>query len=164
MLTPTFFNPRDLIPEYSWVNVLPTIFISVTAISIGYITASTFMLLSAPIHVKSLCGGMVSFLSCFSEKIEIVPDCSCKINTAYQIGGGVSLAICSAVVQAVDIDKGHDVAQQYTTGLWCTAAISGVGLIIAVFFLKSDTSATTRGEEEKTVMQSEVLKNDINMA
>ncbi|QKX56319.1 uncharacterized protein TRUGW13939_03420 [Talaromyces rugulosus] len=126
-----------------WVNVLPTIFISVTAISIGYISASTFMLLSAPMHVKSLCGGM--------------------INTAYQIGGGVSLAICSAVVQAVDIDKGHDVAQQYTTGLWCTAGISGVGLIVAVFFLKSDRSVFTRGEENIDV-QTEILKNDINMA
>lgn len=75
----------------------------------------------------------------------------------------MSLAICSAVVQAVDIDKGHDVAQQYTTGLWCTAGISGIGLIVAVLFLKSDRSISTRAEE-KTDVQREILKNDISMA
>lgn len=136
------------------------------------------MLLSAPMHVKSLCGGMVSspsFLYFFLWEIEhtigaqklvkpsYIADFAWQINTAYQIGGGVSLAICSAVVQAVDIDKGHDVTQQYTTGLWCTAGISGVGLIVAVFFLKSDRSVSTR-REENTDVQTEFLKNDINMA
>lgn len=46
---------------YSWVNIMPTSFISVTGISIGYITASTLMLISAPMNVKSLCGGMVGY-------------------------------------------------------------------------------------------------------
>ncbi|OKL60184.1 hypothetical protein UA08_04926 [Talaromyces atroroseus] len=123
-----------------WVNVLPTSFISVTGISIGYITASTLMLISAPMNVKSLCGGM--------------------INTAYQIGGGVTLAICSAVVQEVDIDKGHDLAQQYTTGLWCTAGVSGVGLLVAVFFLKNDHSASASAREGKpSNTRAEVLEH-----
>lgn len=79
-----------------------------------------------------------------------------QINTAYQIGGGVTLAICSAVVQAVDIDKGHDVAQQYTTGLWCTAGIAGIGLLVAVFGLKNDFSASSQ-ESDSASSQTEDL-------
>lgn len=45
--------------NYSWTNVLPTSLISVTGVSIAYITASTTMLASVPVNVKSLCGGMV---------------------------------------------------------------------------------------------------------
>lgn len=43
----------------SWTNVLPTSLISVTGVSIAYITASTTMLAGVPVNVKSLCGGMV---------------------------------------------------------------------------------------------------------
>lgn len=46
--------------QYSWVNVMPTSFLSITGISIAYITCSTLMLVNAPMNVKSLCGGMVS--------------------------------------------------------------------------------------------------------
>ena len=44
----------------SWSNVLPTSLISVTGVSIAYITASTTMLAGVPVNVKSLCGGMVT--------------------------------------------------------------------------------------------------------
>lgn len=47
------------IDSYSWTNVLPTSLISVTGVSIAYITASTTMLAGVPVNVKSLCGGMV---------------------------------------------------------------------------------------------------------
>ncbi|ODM16820.1 hypothetical protein SI65_07785 [Aspergillus cristatus] len=95
-----------------WTNVLPTSLISVTGVSIAYITASTTMLASVPVNVKSLCGGM--------------------INTAFQIGSGVALAVSSAVTQSVDVNKGHPLAQQYQTGLWCSAGLAGVGLLFSI--------------------------------
>lgn len=54
--------------NYSWTNVLPTSLISVTGVSIAYITASTTMLASVPVNVKSLCGGMVRSFPQFSLK------------------------------------------------------------------------------------------------
>lgn len=56
------------IDNYSWTNVLPTSLISVTGVSIAYITASTTMLASVPVNVKSLCGGMVRSLILVSYK------------------------------------------------------------------------------------------------
>ncbi|KAF3392977.1 hypothetical protein DPV78_010154 [Talaromyces pinophilus] len=97
-------DSQVLTSESSSANVIPTSFLSITGVSIAYLTCSTLMLINAPMNVKSLCGGM--------------------INTAYQIGVGVSLAIPSAVVQGVNIKKGHNVAQQYTTSLWCTSGIA----------------------------------------
>lgn len=55
------------------------------------------------------------------------------LNTAFQIGSGVALAISAAVTDAVDIQKGHSVAQQYSTGLWCSTGLAGLGLLIAFF-------------------------------
>ncbi|RAL06199.1 MFS transporter [Aspergillus ibericus CBS 121593] len=95
-----------------WINVLPTSLISITAVSLIFVTTSTAILTTVPVNVKSLCGGM--------------------LNTAFQIGSGVALAISAAVTEAVDIKKGHDLAQQYATGLWCSAGLAGLGLIIAV--------------------------------
>ncbi|KAF9884001.1 hypothetical protein FE257_002389 [Aspergillus nanangensis] len=53
------------------------------------------------------------------------------LNTAFHIGSGVALAISAAVTEAVDIEQGHGLAQQYATGLWCSAGLGGVGLVIA---------------------------------
>lgn len=68
------------------------------------------------------------------------------------------MAICSAVVQAVDIDKGHGLAQQYSTGLWVTSCISGVGLLVAVFWLKNDHSASALGDGSSDA-KNEVLQH-----
>ncbi|KAL4893615.1 MFS transporter [Aspergillus ambiguus] len=104
-------------PETSfWVNVLPTSLLSISAVSLIFVTTSTVILTSVPVQVKSLCGGM--------------------LNTAFQIGSGVALAISAAVTEAVDIEQGHGLAQQYATGLWCSAGLGGVGLIIAFFAVR----------------------------
>jgi hypothetical protein len=60
-------------------------------------------------------------------------------------------------VQGVDINKGHGVAQQYTTGLWCTSGIAGIGLIFAVFFLKNDHSASVKSSSETS--RAEILEH-----
>ncbi|PYI29871.1 permease of the major facilitator superfamily [Aspergillus indologenus CBS 114.80] len=104
-------------PESSfWINVFPASLISITAVSLIFVTTSTCILTTVPINVKSLCGGM--------------------LNTAFQIGSGVALAISAAVTEAVDIEKGHDLAHQYATGLWCSAGLAGLGLIVALFSVR----------------------------
>jgi hypothetical protein len=59
-----------------------------------------------------------------------------QLNTAFQIGSGVALAISAAVTEAVDIQKGHSLAQQYSTGLWCSAGLAGLGLVIAMILVR----------------------------
>jgi hypothetical protein len=60
-------------------------------------------------------------------------------------------------VQGVDINEGHGDAQQYTTGLWCTSVIAGIGLIFAVFFLKNDYSASTKNSSDTS--RADVLEH-----
>ncbi len=59
-----------------------------------------------------------------------------QLNTAYQIGSGVALAISAATTEAVDIEKEHDIAHQYATGLWCSTGIAGLGLIIGILAVR----------------------------
>jgi hypothetical protein len=42
------------------VNVLATSLISISAVSLIFVTTSTTILTTVPVEVKSLCGGMVS--------------------------------------------------------------------------------------------------------
>jgi predicted MFS family arabinose efflux permease len=100
-----------------WKHVFPTSVIGVAGVTITYCTVSIFMLSSVPVNAKSLCGGMV--------------------NTAFQIGSGVGLALSSAVVQAVDVKKGHGELKQYETGLWCCVGLAAVGLVASVVGVKS---------------------------
>ncbi|BCR82763.1 MFS transporter [Aspergillus chevalieri] len=112
---PSALTATNQEPDF-WVNVLPASLISITAVSLIFVTTSTLILTTVPVNVKSLCGGM--------------------LNTAFQIGSGVALAISAAVTDAVDISKGHSIAQQYSTGLWCSAGLAGLGLIIAFFSVR----------------------------
>ncbi|THW60071.1 hypothetical protein D6D20_06051 [Aureobasidium pullulans] len=111
--------PASLMPAEDpnfWRYILPTSVMVVTGVSICYICITNIMLGSVPANVKSLCGGLV--------------------NTAFQIGSGVSLALAAAVVDAVDIKKGHDEATQYQTGLYCCIGLSGLGLVVSAFGLR----------------------------
>lgn len=99
-----------------WKHVFPTTVMSVAGTTIVYCTITVVLLASVPVNVKSLCGGMV--------------------NTAFQIGSGVGLALSTAVVQAVDGDKGHSELRQYETGLWCVVGLGGVGILASVFGVK----------------------------
>ena len=100
-----------------WKHVFPTSIISVIGIGTTYCTITVVAMASVPLSAKSLCGGM--------------------INTAFQIGSGVGLALASAVVQSTEINKGHGLLAQYKTGLWCCVGLAGVGLIGTAFGVKS---------------------------
>ncbi|KAI3391845.1 hypothetical protein diail_6696 [Diaporthe ilicicola] len=99
-----------------WRHVFPTTILSVAGVTIVYCTITVVLLASVPVNVQSMCGGM--------------------INTAFQIGSGVGLALASAVVQAVDTAKGHSELLQYKTGLWCCVGLAGVGLVASLFGVK----------------------------
>ncbi|KAK7424094.1 hypothetical protein QQX98_000704 [Neonectria punicea] len=100
-----------------WKHVFPTTIVGVAGTTIVYCTITVVLLDSVPTNVKSLCGGM--------------------INTAFQIGSGVGLALASAIVQAVDTRKGHSILQQYCTGLWCCVGLAGVGMLASTVGIKN---------------------------
>ncbi|KPM44220.1 hypothetical protein AK830_g2358 [Neonectria ditissima] len=100
-----------------WKHVFPTTIVGVAGTTIVYCTITVVLLDSVPTNVKSLCGGM--------------------INTAFQIGSGVGLALASAIVQAVDTRKGHSMLQQYCTGLWCCVGLAGIGMVASGVGIKN---------------------------
>ncbi|KAK2063604.1 major facilitator superfamily transporter [Colletotrichum caudatum] len=100
-----------------WKHVFPTTVMGVAGTTIVYCTITVVLLASVPVNVKSLCGGM--------------------INTAFQIGSGVGLALASAIVQAVDTSKGHSQLQQFNTGLWCCVGLASVGVVASTFGVKN---------------------------
>lgn len=100
-----------------WKHVFPTTIICVIGIGTTYCTITVQAMASVPLSAKSLCGGM--------------------INTSFQIGSGVGLALASAVVQSTQINKGHGLLAQYSTGLWCCVGLAAVGLISTAFGVKS---------------------------
>lgn len=100
-----------------WRHVFPTTIIGVAGVTIVYCTITVVLLASVPVNVKSLCGGM--------------------INTAFQIGSGVGLALASAIVQAVETSKGHGLLHQYGTGLWCCVGLAAVGMTASVVGVKN---------------------------
>ena len=95
-----------------WTHILPATILGVAGVTIGYCTITVVLLSSVPVNVKSLCAGM--------------------INTAYQLGSGVALALSTAIVQAVDVKRGHSVMRQYETGLWCCVGFGALSLVSAV--------------------------------
>lgn len=121
----------------SWLNVLPTSLISISSVSLIFVTTSTVILTSVPVHIKSLCGGMVSpsplsSNSCVGQNYTNTE----QLNTAFQIGSGFALAISAAVTTEVDMKQNHGLSQQYSTGLWCSAGLAGLGLIIALIAVR----------------------------
>lgn len=94
-----------------------------------------------PNNVKSLCGGMVRRPS---PSIQPKPQNSNidQINTAFQIGSGVGLALTSAIVTAIDTNKGHGIITQYRTGLWCCVGFAGIGVFSSFFGVKGTSRFT----------------------
>lgn len=109
-----------------WKHIFPTCVISVMGIAITYCTITVVALASVPLSAKSLCGGM--------------------INTSFQIGSGVGLAVASAIVQATEINKGHGLLSQYETGMWCCVGFAGIGFL-GCLFVKTTTAGHIAGSD-----------------
>ena len=114
-------TPQDL---SFWKHVFPVTVLVVSGVTIVYCTITVVLLASVPDNVKSLCGGMV--------------------NTAFQIGSGVGLALTTAVVDAVDVKKGHLQLSQYRTGLICCAGLGVLGFCSALTV--KNTGKVKRGQ------------------
>lgn len=110
-----------------WLHVFPTTLLSVAGVTVVYCTITVVALQSVPDNVKSLCGGM--------------------LNTAFQIGSGVGLALSTAVVQAVDVKKGHGELKQYETGLWCVVGLGMIGLVASAVGVKGVDKSAGRKQE-----------------
>lgn len=100
-----------------WEHVFSSAVMTSVGFTILFCTITVALLASVPANIKSLCGGM--------------------IQSAFQIGGGVGLAITSAIVQSTETKKGHSLLEQYRTGMWCCVALSGVGLVVTLFGVRT---------------------------
>ena len=107
-----------------WKHIFATTVLGVAGVTIVYCTITVVLLASVPDNVKSLCGGMV--------------------NTAFQIGSGVGLALSTAVVDAVDVKKGHSQLSQYKTGLICCVGLGIIGFCSALTV--KNTGKVKRGQ------------------
>lgn len=115
-----------------WSHCLPTSILTVAGVTIVYCSCTIILLSSVPVAVKSLCGGM--------------------INTAFQIGSGVGLALTSAVVQAVDTNKGKGAVEQYSTGLWVCVAFGGVGFVASAFGVRNSSAEGFGGRKGEKIV------------
>lgn len=62
LYVPRCYIDRNALTLSSWINTLPSSLLSISAVSFIFVTTSTTILTSVPVNVKSLCGGMVSYI------------------------------------------------------------------------------------------------------
>ncbi|KAI8916598.1 major facilitator superfamily-domain-containing protein [Powellomyces hirtus] len=126
-----FYNHEN---QY-WSIVFPSFIVGVTGLSSVYASVSIAAISAAPADQAGIVGGL--------------------LNTAFQIGGGLGLAITTAVSTTFNspTDKGEDLLQGYHAGLWTATAMVGLALVIAIFFIKNVDMSS---KQETEVMQ-EVL-------
>jgi hypothetical protein len=67
------------------------------------------------------------------------------LNTAFQIGSGVALAISAATTEAVDIEKGHAIAQQYSTGFGAPLDLQALASLLGLSLYGDEESAHRTG-------------------
>jgi hypothetical protein len=84
----TKMKARSYANFHSWVNTLATSLISITAVSLIFVTTSTTILTSVPVNVKSLCGGMVS-----PTRFSGMLDKSDKISTSLTLHSKLGLVL-----------------------------------------------------------------------
>lgn len=107
-------------PHSFWRYVLPTSILCVCGPSVVFCTITVVLMASVTPDMQSLCGGMV--------------------NTAFQLGGGVGLAVVSSIVQSTQTNKGRSLTKQYTTGMWICMALAGLATAIIVLGVRSKSS------------------------
>ncbi|KAJ3152751.1 hypothetical protein HDU86_005509 [Geranomyces michiganensis] len=111
-------DTKDHSQQY-WSIVFPSFIIGTTGLSSVYASVSIAAISAAPAAQAGIVGGL--------------------LNTAFQLGGGVGLAITTAVATAVNAPDatGHDLMKGYHAGLWTATGLVGVGLVVAVLFVRA---------------------------
>ncbi|KAJ9112304.1 hypothetical protein QFC19_000723 [Naganishia cerealis] len=103
-----------------WSSTFLTMMIAVTGVSWAYNVLAISLVASVPASIKSMTGGL--------------------INTAFQIGTAVGLALCGVVFGSVtgnenDVDEWAKM-KAYSAALWMSTGLVSLALLIALFGIK----------------------------
>ncbi|KAJ3171292.1 hypothetical protein HDU87_008398 [Geranomyces variabilis] len=111
-------DTKDHSTQY-WSIVFPSFIIGCTGLSSVYASVSIAAISAAPAAQAGIVGGL--------------------LNTAFQLGGGVGLAIATAVATAVNSPdaRGHDLMKGFHAGLWTATGMVGLGLVVAILFVRA---------------------------
>lgn len=102
-----------------WFHIFAAVTLPVAGNSLTWVASSVTALADAAPHEQSLVGGM--------------------FNTSLQVGGGLGLAVMSAVaaIQVVPGAAGDALLPAYHAALWVAVAIAAVALLVAVVFVRA---------------------------
>ncbi|KAJ3022936.1 hypothetical protein HKX48_004847 [Thoreauomyces humboldtii] len=111
-----------------WSHLFPSFVIGITGTASVYASVSIAAISAAPAHQAGIVGGL--------------------LNTAFQIGGGLGLAIATAVVSGINTSEmtGYELLAGYHDGLWTGSALLALALIIAIIFVKTPTPPAASSE------------------
>ena len=99
-----------------WLHVLPAILLAVAGNATTFVASNVVALAHAPGDEQSLVGGL--------------------FNTSMQVGGGLGLAIMSAVAAArIGDDTSAALLPGYQAAFWTAVALAGLALLITVVFV-----------------------------
>ncbi|KAJ3053994.1 hypothetical protein HK097_002915 [Rhizophlyctis rosea] len=124
-----------------WSTYFPSVLIGIAGMASVYTSVTITAYSSVPVHLAGIIGGV--------------------LNTAFQFGNGVGLAITTPVATAVSgTSSGAEVEPEqllkgYHAAIWTTVGIIGVGLIVAIVFIRVLRPA---GGDEEVAVESEKEK------
>ncbi|KAJ3148085.1 hypothetical protein HDU89_004931 [Geranomyces variabilis] len=125
-------DTKDHNTQY-WSIVFPSFIIGCTGLSSVYASVSIAAISAAPAAQAGIVGGL--------------------LNTAFQLGGGVGLAIATAVATAVNAPdaQGHDLMKGFHAGLWTATGMVGLGLVVAIVFVRAPTHPPTQDTPDQQI-------------
>jgi len=106
-------------PEKYWSHVLPAMIIGMTGTAAGYVGANIFIMAGARKGEEGVVGAMM--------------------NTAFQLGATVGIAVVTAVTLGVNKNQPLDALSQYqgyAASFWSLLGMHGIITIIAIVFVK----------------------------
>ncbi|KAJ3033130.1 hypothetical protein HDV00_006706 [Rhizophlyctis rosea] len=109
-----FYNDES---QY-WSIFFPSVLIGISGMASVYTSVTITAYSAVPVHLAGIVGGV--------------------LNTAFQFGNGVGLAITTPIATAVsgtDPDR-HQLLKGYHAAIWTTVGIIGLGLLVALIFIK----------------------------
>jgi len=110
-----------------WLHIFAAISLTAVGIPLAFVSSNVTALADAGPHEQSLLGGL--------------------FNTGVQVGGGLGLAVMSAVA-ATRIgrgDSGNALLPGYHAAFWTAVVIAALGLLIALFLVREPTAKAPVG-------------------
>ncbi|KIJ51730.1 hypothetical protein M422DRAFT_223465 [Sphaerobolus stellatus SS14] len=106
-------------PDKYWSHVLPAMIIGMIGIAFGYVGANIFIMSSAAKGQEGVIGAMM--------------------NTAFQLGATIGLAIVTAVTLSVNANQPSDplsLYKGYQAGLWSILGMQGAVIVMSLIFIR----------------------------